>query len=155
MKHGAFSMIPKANDKVCNGNSRHPHDPRKLACRNHKWRQCSSLSSISSVTSTLNLFHNAKQLMKLIMWKYWNCYVKPCEGKCLNFDATIGFSTPWQCYSSQDAPCQVVSCPKIYYWNEHAHYSLYLAPSCFWLFPKIKSALYGRIFQNIEDNRKK
>jgi hypothetical protein len=35
MKHGAVNMISKANDKVCNVNSRHPHDLRKLACRNH------------------------------------------------------------------------------------------------------------------------
>jgi hypothetical protein len=34
MKHGAFHMIPKANDQVCKENSRHPHDPRKLTCRN-------------------------------------------------------------------------------------------------------------------------
>jgi len=27
MKHGAFNMIPKANEKVYNGNSKHPHDP--------------------------------------------------------------------------------------------------------------------------------
>jgi hypothetical protein len=36
MKHGAFNMIPKAKDEVSNGNRRHPDDPRKLACRNHK-----------------------------------------------------------------------------------------------------------------------
>jgi len=40
MKHGAFNMIPKANDKVCNANSQYPHDPRKLACWNHHWREC-------------------------------------------------------------------------------------------------------------------
>jgi len=39
-----FNMIPKANNKVCNGNSWHPHDPKKFACENHKWRHCSSLS---------------------------------------------------------------------------------------------------------------
>jgi hypothetical protein len=35
-KHGALNMIPKANDKVCKGNSRPLHDPRDLACRNRK-----------------------------------------------------------------------------------------------------------------------
>jgi hypothetical protein len=28
MKHGAFNMIPKANDKVCSGNSPLPHNPK-------------------------------------------------------------------------------------------------------------------------------
>jgi len=27
MKHGAFNMI-QLTDKVCNGNSQHPHNPR-------------------------------------------------------------------------------------------------------------------------------
>jgi hypothetical protein len=31
MKYGAFDMVPKANDKSCNANSRHPHDTKKLA----------------------------------------------------------------------------------------------------------------------------
>jgi hypothetical protein len=28
MKHGVFNTIPKADDKVFNGYSWHPHDPR-------------------------------------------------------------------------------------------------------------------------------
>jgi len=44
MRHGAFIMISKANYKVCYGNSRHPHDPRNLAYRNHKCKgRCSLL----------------------------------------------------------------------------------------------------------------
>jgi hypothetical protein len=27
MKHGAFNVILKADDRVCNGNSRYPNDP--------------------------------------------------------------------------------------------------------------------------------
>jgi len=61
MKHGAFNMILKADDRACNGNSQHSHNPRKLTCQNHKWRQCSSLSSISRVLFTLNSFHKASQ----------------------------------------------------------------------------------------------
>jgi hypothetical protein len=34
---------------------------------------------------------------------------------------------------------------------EHPHYSPNLAPNDLWLFPKIKSALKGRRFQDIED----
>jgi len=74
MKHDAFNMIPKANYKVCNENSRHTHDPRKFPCLNHKWRQCSTLSSISSVLFILNSLHKAKQSIRLNMWYiYWSC----------------------------------------------------------------------------------
>jgi len=44
MKHEAFNMILKANNKVYNRNSWHPHTWKKLTCQNHKWRQWSSLS---------------------------------------------------------------------------------------------------------------
>jgi hypothetical protein len=37
---------------------------------------------------------------------------------------------------------------------EHQPYSLDLALNDFWLFPKIKSALKGRRFQDIEDIRR-
>jgi hypothetical protein len=66
---------------------------RELSCRNHKWRKCSSLSSISRVLFTFNLFHVAKQSTKLIMWKHWSCYVKLYVAKGLNFGLTIGFFT--------------------------------------------------------------
>jgi hypothetical protein len=36
MKYGAFNIIPKANDKIFNGNLQHLHDSRKLAYGNHK-----------------------------------------------------------------------------------------------------------------------
>jgi len=75
MKRSAFNAIPKVDDEVCNGNSEHHHDPTKFACRNKKWRQCSSLSSILTVLFTLNSFHRAKQWTKLIVWEYWSGYM--------------------------------------------------------------------------------
>jgi len=54
MKHSALNMIPKANNKICNGNSQHPYGPRKLACCNHKQRWSSSLSSTLRILFTLN-----------------------------------------------------------------------------------------------------
>jgi len=38
-------MIPEADDKVCNRNSRYLHETRQLKCRN-KLKHCLSLSSI-------------------------------------------------------------------------------------------------------------
>jgi hypothetical protein len=66
MERGAFNMMPKASDEVCNGNSRHPRDLRKLACENRKLRQRLSLPSVSRLLFTLNSFHEAKQSTKPI-----------------------------------------------------------------------------------------
>jgi hypothetical protein len=92
------------------------HDPRKLGCRNHRWRHCSSLPSISRVLFTFYSFHKAKQSTKLITWKYWSGYVKLCVEKIWTLVQRLD-SLPWQCSSSQGALCQTVSGPKIVYWN--------------------------------------
>jgi len=116
MIYGTFNMILKANDKVCNGNSWHPHNPRKLTCWNHTWRQCSSLSLRSRVLYTFESFHEAIQSTKLVIWKYWSCYVKLCIDKAWTLAQQLD-SPPWQCSSSQGTLCQAVSGPKIDYWN--------------------------------------
>jgi len=59
MKHSAFSVTSKANNKVCKGNSWHSYDPVKLTCQNHIWRQCTSLSLISRILFTFISFHKA------------------------------------------------------------------------------------------------
>jgi len=58
MKHGAFTMIPNANDKVCNETANIPMT-EETWCWNHKWKPCLSLSLISMVLFTLNWFHKA------------------------------------------------------------------------------------------------
>jgi len=110
-----LSLEMKAKDKVCNETADISMTQEKLPYRNHKWSQCWSPSSISRVLFTLNSFHKAKQSMKLIVWKYWSCYVKLCVDKGLNSRQQLD-SPPWQCYSSQGALCQTVSGPKIHYW---------------------------------------
>jgi hypothetical protein len=65
----------------------------KVACRNHKWRYCSSISSISSELFSFESFHKTKESTKLIICKYWSGYMKLCVEKCLNFGPTIWSST--------------------------------------------------------------
>jgi len=85
--------------KVFNGNRQHPYDPRKLAHRNHKWKQCLSLSSVSRVLFTCNSFHKASQPSLLcgnneaVMW---SCAQK----KAWTLAQQLDFP-PCQCSSSQ------------------------------------------------------
>jgi hypothetical protein len=60
-------------------------------------------------------------------------------------------SLPSQNSCSQGALCQAVSGQKTITEIQHPPYSPDLAPNNFWLFPKIKSALKERIFQDIKD----
>jgi hypothetical protein len=64
-------------------------------------------------------------------------------------------SPPWQCSSSQGAPCEAVSGQKIDYWTGTPILFPYLVPNDFWLFQKMKSSLRRLRFQDIEDIQKK
>jgi len=127
MKPGAFSMIPKANDRVSNGNSWNLHGPRKFACRNHKWRQFSSLSSISRALFTLNSFHKARQSARLIIWRYWSCYLK------LNFYPVIGFFTITKLQRSLSLSSNFWPKNGLLKWNTHSIplICLWITSGCF------------------------
>jgi hypothetical protein len=64
----------------------------QLACRNHKWRQCSSRFFDIKIIVHFEFIPQG-QWTELIMWKYRSSYVKLCVDKGLNFAPTIGFST--------------------------------------------------------------
>jgi hypothetical protein len=135
MKQCAFNMIMKANDKVCNGNSWHPCNSRKLSCWNHKWRKCSSLSSTSRVLFMLNSFHEAK-----VNQAYYVDILKQlCE---LNFGPTIGFSTMTMLQFTRHSLSSSFW-PKNHLLKWNTHLILKLVLNDFFLFPKMKSASKG------------
>jgi hypothetical protein len=86
MKHDAFNLTPKTDDKFCNGRGRHSHNARKLSCRNHKWKQCSSLFDIKGIVH----FEFIPQGQKVVKRKVENLVQR--------LDALR-----WQCSSSQGA----------------------------------------------------
>jgi hypothetical protein len=89
---------------------------KELTCQNQKWRQCSSLSSISRVLFTFNSSHKAKQSTKLIMWKYWSSYLKLWVEKAWTLAQQPDFP-PWRCSSWHGTLCQALSSSKIDYCN--------------------------------------
>jgi hypothetical protein len=145
VEHGTFIVLPQADNKVC---SWHTHDPGKLTCQNQNWRYCSPLSLISRVLFTLNSFHKARQSTELIMWKYWSSYMNLWIEKGLNFGQWLNSAL---CQWSNS--CGTLSssfCPK----NWYPPSSPDLVLNDFWLFSKIKAALKGQKFQDIEDIQK-
>jgi hypothetical protein len=80
--------------------------------------------------------------------------VKLCVEKGLNFDPAIIFSA---ITTLQLTRCPLSSSfwPKNITGMEYPCYFPKLAPNDLWLFPKLKSALKGRRFQDIEDIGKK
>jgi hypothetical protein len=125
----------------------------RFAYRNHKAIQFLSLSWMSSVQFTSNSFSKAKQSTKLIVRKYRSGYVKLRLRKVWTLGQGLDSPT-WQCSSSEGALCKEVCAPKINYRNICPTLFPLLAPNDFWLFPKIRSTLKGRIFEDIEDIQK-
>jgi hypothetical protein len=152
MEYGAFNMIPKANDKVCDGKSWHPPQPKKA----HMLK--------SQMKTVLITFFSIKD----IYCSHWIYSTRPNSQPSLLHGNTEAVHRrrpevwPNRAFHSNSGPAhkalyQAVPGPKINYWNrtpKHPPYSPDLSPNDLWLFPEIKSALKGWRFNNPEDIQK-
>jgi len=136
MKQGAFSMILKANDKVCNGNRWHPVNGRKLTHQNHT-KGIVHIEFIPQGQRVNQVYVEIlKQLHEAVYRKWPELWL-------------ITFFTTTMLHLTRS--CQEVSGPEINQWNGTPSLVPRLAVNDFWLFPKIKSALKEWKFWDIED----
>ena len=91
----------------------------------------------------MNLYQLDKQSTKFTIWKYWQGCMKKLDGNDPNFLPASHGSCITTCTCSHGAVCEGVFSTK-----QHPVYSLDLAPSDFFLFPKIKEILKGRHFDD-------
>jgi transposase len=154
MKHDAFNMIPKANDKVCNGKSLiSPRSKILLMSKSHIKKiliTCFDIKGIDdsgfiSRGQTVNRSYYVEILMR--------------SREAVRRKRPELWSNDWILHHD-NAPAHKAFSVKQFLAQksitrmEHSPCSPDLAPNGFWLFPKIKSALKGRRFQDTEDIQK-
>jgi len=110
--------------------------------------------SISWLLFTFTSFHKTKQLTTLITWKYWSSYTKVCLEKGLNFGPRIDSSTVTMFHLTRNFLSSS-------FWPKNRLPKRNTPPPFPWLssewlllFPKIKPALKGRRFLDVENIQK-
>jgi hypothetical protein len=105
---------------------------------------------ITRTLFTLSFLNTVKQWTSIVIWKYWQGYVRLLIGEDLNFGLILGSCimtasahyvlTVWEFLAKKST--LTLDC---------APYSPDLAPCDFWLFPKLKTTLKGHRFSDIAD----
>jgi hypothetical protein len=84
-----MGMMLKQNARHSYGRPLIPHTPEKHKCT-REWKQCWSICSIIALVFIVSLFQQARQLIRLIIWKlwgicgmeyeenYWKCWLQEC-----------------------------------------------------------------------------
>jgi hypothetical protein len=103
----------------------------------------------------MNSFHKAKEPNRLIMWKYGNSEVRLCVEKRPELRPDVWILHHDNAPAHKALSVEQFLAQKSITEMEHPLYSPDLVPHDFWPFPKMKSALKGRRFQDTEDIKKK
>ena len=100
----------------------------------------------------MNLYQLDKQSTKFTIWKYWKGCVKKLDGTTRTFA-----NNSWILHHDNASAHTALSVREFLATKqtvlEHPAYSPDLAPSDFFLLPKIKEILKGRHFDEIDDIR--
>ena len=150
MKLGVFAMIPQLNSKVLNGSHQHHQKAKKFVFKSQKWRQCLCVSMTARELFTTNLSLRDKLSLEVFIWVFWNAYgirrvraeySAPGSWFLLHDNAPLHRAVAVQEFLARKQVCLLL----------HPPYSADLSPCDYFLFPKLKLPLKGRLFEDVQD----
>ena len=151
MKLGVFAMIPQLKAKVLNGSYQHHQKAKKFVFKSQKWIQCLCVSVTARELFTTSLSLKDKLSLDVFIWVLeclWKRirYVRPeysAPGSWFLFhnNAPVHRAVAVQEFLAQKQVCVL----------HHLPYSPDLSPCDYFLFPKLKLPLKGRLFEDVQD----
>ena len=151
MKLDVFAMIPQLNAKVLNGSHQHNQEAKKFVFKSQKWRQC-----LCFYDSKGNIHHEFVPDGQTVtgsfylsvlghMWKRIRRvrpeYSAPASWFLLHDNAPVYRAVAVQEFLARKQVCVL----------HHPPYSPDLFPCDYFLFPKLKLPLKGRLFEDVQD----
>ena len=152
MKLGVFAMIPQLNAKVLNGSHQHHQKAKKFVFKSQKWRKCLCVSTTArefihhefvpeGQTVTISFYFSVLESL----WKRIRCvrpeYSAPVSWFLLHDNAPVHLAVAVQEFLARKQVCVL----------NHPPYSPDLSPCDYFLFPKLKLPLKGRLFEDVQD----
>jgi hypothetical protein len=111
---------------------------KKFVFKRQKWRQCFCVSKTARELFTTSLSLRDKLSLEVFIWVFWNAYGRGF--------AVSGPSTQHQAVAVQEFLARKQVCVL-----HHPPYSPDLSPYDYFLFPKLKLPLKGRLFEDVQD----
>jgi len=151
MKQWSTNTTLKRSGKVHNGRLPIPHGQKNPSVQIKSQNSVADFFILDGLFIT-KLYQLDKQSTKFTIWKYWEGCVKKLDKNGPNFCQQLMDLASRQCTCSHGTLREFLATKQISV-SEHSAYSPDLAPSDFFLFPKIKAKFKGRHFDDIEDIR--
>jgi len=148
MKLGVFAMIPQLNARVLNGSHQHHQKAKKFVFKSQKWRQCYDSKGI--------IHHEFVPEGQTVIGSFY-LSVMECLWKRIRH-VRPEYSAPgsWFLLHDNASVHQAVAVQEFLAWKQvcvlhHPPYSPDLSPCEYFLFPKFKLPLKGRLFEDVQD----